>query len=382
MKNKKLIISLIILLISFVVLSSVLLIINLNKQPSKLPDITPPVIEKPKKEEYKLSLAMVGDALIHEAIYYDARLKSGGYDFKPMLENIKPIIKNYDLAFYNQETILGGVELGLSHYPTFNSPYEVGDAFLDAGFNLVNLATNHTLDRGEKAVVNSANYWQDKPALVTGSFKSVEDREKIVIKEKNGIKYAMFGYTTSTNGIKVPYGKDYLVNVYSAEKAKADIEKVKDKVDVIMVSMHWGVEYSHNVSQNQKEIASYLSSLGVNLIIGHHPHVIEPIEYINDTLVIYSLGNFISAQYEVEKKTGIIASADITKTIEDGKTTIKVINPKATLIYTKSLGDVYLSNFKVYPYSMLDNNKLPNINYYKENFTNILKKLDKNITVE
>ena len=106
--------------------------------------------KKNARKEYNLSMVMVGDALIHSAIYYDAKLKTGGYDFKPMLQYIKPIVQNYDLKYYNQETILGGSELGLSNYPRFNSPYEVGDAFIDAGFNLVSLATNHTMDKNEQ----------------------------------------------------------------------------------------------------------------------------------------------------------------------------------------------------------------------------------------
>ena len=112
-----------------------------------------------KKEEMDASLVMVGDALIHSSIYTDAYTGSG-YDFKPMLSEIKPLIQVYDLKYYNQETILGGTELGLSNYPRFNSPYEVGDAFIDAGFNLVSLATNHTMDKGEVGVINSLNYWK------------------------------------------------------------------------------------------------------------------------------------------------------------------------------------------------------------------------------
>lgn len=130
-----------------------------------------------------LTLTMVGDALIHGAVYGDAN-KNGGYDFKPMLEEMKPIISSFDLAYYNQEAILGGTELGLSTYPAFNSPYEVGDAFLDAGFNLVSLANNHTLDRGEQAIINSCNYWKDKEVYYAGSYCSEEDRDRVVIKEK------------------------------------------------------------------------------------------------------------------------------------------------------------------------------------------------------
>ena len=131
---------------------------------------------------------MVGDSLIHQAVYHDVE---GNYDFKPMLSEIKPIISKFDLAYYNQETILGGKDIGLSTYPRFNSPYEVGDAFIDAGFNLVSLANNHTLDRGEQALNNSCNYWKSKNVVTAGSYCSEEDRNEVKIYEKNGIKYVI-----------------------------------------------------------------------------------------------------------------------------------------------------------------------------------------------
>ena len=181
-------------------------------------------------EEYNASLFMVGDALIHSCVYQDAKTADGGYDFKPMLELIKPISSKYDLVYYNQETVLGGTELGLSNYPRFNSPYEVGDAFIDAGFNMVSLATNHTMDKGEAGVTNSVNYWKkhtDK-VVYSGQWISQEDRDQQTaqIYEVNGIKYAFLSYTTWTNGLETPRGKEYLNNVYSDEKAAADIANV------------------------------------------------------------------------------------------------------------------------------------------------------------
>ena len=258
---------------------------------------------------------MVGDALIHSTLYQDAKTNDG-YDFKPMLERIKPIASKYDLEYYNQETILGGEELGLSNYPRFNSPYEVGDAFIDAGFNLVSLATNHTMDKGEQGVLNSLAYWnKQKNVLTSGSYSSFEDRDKKIIKEINGIKYAFFSYTTWTNGLSTPTGKEYLNNVYNEELVKADIERVKEEADVIIVAMHWGTEYSTGISDTQVEIANYLANLGVDIIIGSHPHVVEPIEFIGKTMVIYSLGNFISDQVGVECLTGLMVSVDIKKTV-------------------------------------------------------------------
>ena len=179
----------------------------------------------------KISLIMVGDALIHSSVYDDA-YEDGVYNFNKMLSLVKPIVEDYDLAFYNQETILGGTDLGLSSYPAFNSPQEVGDAFINAGFNLVSLANNHTLDRGSEAIISSNNYWNSKSdVLSSGSRNSIEERNNIEIKEIDGIKYTLLAYTTTTNGIKS--NNSYYVNIYDEEQVKEDIEQVRDKVDLL-----------------------------------------------------------------------------------------------------------------------------------------------------
>ena len=329
--------------------------------------------KKDTKKEMSASLIMVGDALIHSSIYMDAKTSTGSYDFRPMLEKIKPIVSKYDLKYYNQETVLGGVELGLSNYPRFNSPYEVGDAFIDAGFNLVSLATNHTMDKGEQGVLNSLSYWGKQQNILTaGSYKSFEDRDRKVIKEINGIKYAFFSYTTWTNGLETPTGKEYLNNVYNEELAKNDIERVKDEVDIIIVAMHWGTEYSKGISDSQVEIANYLSSLGVDIIIGSHPHVVEPIEFIGKTMVIYSLGNFISDQVGVERLTGLMVSVNIHKTVEKDNTTISLENPEAELIYTYSATYPQKRNFLVYPYSELNDDILKGYKEYYNTYKNVV----------
>lgn len=321
-------------------------------------------------KDTSLSLVMVGDALIHSAVYYDAQV-GDTYDFKPMLEVMKPIISKYDLAYYNQETILGGSELGLSTYPRFNSPYELGDDFLDTGFNIVSMANNHTLDRGEQAIINSCNYWKTKDVYTAGSYCSEEDRNNVKIFEKNGIKYAMLSYTTTTNGLKAPAGKEYYLNVYSDEKAKADIEKYRDKVDLLLVAMHWGQEYTHTPIPQQTRIANYLASLGVDIIIGAHPHVVEPIEKIGDTLVIYSLGNFISAQVGINKLTGLMVSVKITKDLNTNKITISDV--EAELLHTYYGKDpAKKRNFKVYPYTMLNDEILPGYQSYYNDYMNVV----------
>ena len=344
---------------------------NSNKKVEK--EVEKVVEKKPK--EYSAKMIMVGDALIHSAVYQDAKLSDGTYDFKPMLELTKPITSQYDLAYYNQETILGGASLGYSNYPRFNSPTEVGDAFIDSGFNLVSLATNHTMDKNEQGVINSVDYWSKQTNVVwDGQRTSQEERDKVRTYEVNGIKYAFFSYTTWTNGLETPVGKEYLNNVYSEEKAKADIEKVRADVDVVIVAMHWGTEYSTNVSAAQETIANYLSNLGVDIIIGAHPHVVEPVEYINNgkTFVIYSLGNYISDQVGNERLTGLMMELTIKKNVDvDDNVTISIVDPKAELLYTKS-SSYGKRNFKVYPFNKVDDTVLRNYQTHYETYKGIV----------
>ena len=368
----------------------------------------PNILNKNEDKHYEASLIAVGDYLIHSSVYKDAnRLANGdGYDFKPMISYIKEIVSNYDIAYYNQETILGGSELGLSDYPTFNSPYEAGDAMLDAGFNLVSLATNHTMDSGKKAVENSCKYWQSKENVLTaGSYCSEEERNKINIKEINNIKYTMLNYTYGTNGM--PVANDYLVNVWPTDidninnpekdtkyqaykkQVKEDIDKVKDKVDFLIVAMHWGVEYTHEPTAYEKDMASYLASLGVNLIIGTHPHVIQPVTWIDDTLVIYSLGNFISAQYHNKNTctnykctTELMTSLKIEKDIKNNQTSVKITNVENELLYNYYNQSTW-RNFKVIPFSNPKIKEyLPNYKEVYNTYKAVVQKMDNEITVK
>lgn len=329
--------------------------------------------EEKKPKEYEAKMIMVGDALIHSSVYMDAEKNDGSYDFKPMLKYIKPIVSKYDLKYYNQETILGGKELGYSTYPQFNSPKEVGDAFLDAGFNLVSLANNHTMDKGEVGVLNSVNYWKNKKNVVySGQWSQWDERNEVHVYKVNGISYAFFSYTTWTNGLETPSGKEYLNNIYSDVKAANDIAKVRDLVDVVIVAMHWGTEYSLGVSSSQEYIANYLAGLGVDLIIGSHPHVVEPVEYISNgkTFVIYSLGNFISAQVGIDRLTGLMMEVTIKKVVDvDGKITVSIESPKAELTYTYANN---FTKFRVYPYSKLNNTLLPNYMGYYEHYKDVV----------
>ncbi len=375
LKIKVLAIIFIVIAIFSIVAGSIFTLVSLNKS-DKVEEELPIVDEKPTIEEndnYETSATFiaVGDALIHSAIYYDA-LSNGVYDFNYIFTEVKPIIEKYDLKYYNQETILGGTSLGLSSYPLFNSPQEVGDAFMNMGFNLVSLATNHTLDYGERGMLSSLEYWgKQEGVIAAGSYESEESRNTPRIMEVNGITYTLLSYSTLTNGLRIPYGKEYLFNLYDEEKVKEDIERVRDKVDVVMVAMHWGAEYTHTPVQEEREIANYLASLGVDIVIGTHPHVIQPIDFIDDTMVIYSLGNFVSGQIGIERLVGLMASVTIKKTVTDGVTTITLEDPAAELVYTRKAGATYGSNYKLYPFSKLDDTILPGYREYYEQFMSI-----------
>ena len=297
-------------------------------------------------------------------------------------------------------------ELGLNDYPTFNSPQETGDAMIDAGFNLVSLATNHTMDSGERAVLASRKYWDSKSdVLAVGSYSSFEERNKVQIREANGIKYTMLNYTYGTNGIPVPRGKEYLVNVWPTDldlndperdneyqeykkTVKEDVDRVRDKVDLLIVAMHWGVEYTHEPTEYEKDMAKYLASLGVDVIIGTHPHVIQPVTYVDDTLVIYSLGNFISAQYQ-NKGTclnymctvELMSSFKFTKTTKGDKVDYKISDVNNELIYNYYNVNTW-KEFKVVPFS---NEKIGEYLYsYKstyEKYKGVVQMYDKDMPV-
>ncbi len=414
-KKRKLKIDRILLFLSLIILIA-LVVIYLTKgdtdskekianKVNKIKDAVTDVKKEEEEKVYHASFIGVGDNLIHSSIYKDAQTSHNEYDFHPMYELIKTISSKYDIAYYNQETILGGKELGVADYPTFNSPQEVGDAMIDAGFNLVSLATNHTMDSGEKAVLKSREYWDSKKdVLAVGSYSSFEERDKIRIASKNDITYTMLNYTYGTNGIAVPKGKEYLVNVWPTDleindperdqeyqeykkQVKSDVEKVRDKVDVLIVAMHWGVEYTHEPTEYEKDMAKYLASLNVDVIIGTHPHVIQPVTWINNTLVIYSLGNFISAQYQNQGTclnykctTGLMTTFDIEKKVKGKEKKIEIKNVENELIYTYYSG---WRNFKVVPFS---NELIQKYLYsYKstyETYKKVVTKYDENIKVK
>lgn len=261
-----------------------------------------------------VSFAAVGDNLIHGAIWYYNQKSDGTYDFKDIYEHTNPYTRNVDIAYINQETICGGTELGLSHYPSFNGPYEVLDAVADAGFDWMAASSNHTMDAGVQGILNQLQYMKKHyPKIkITGSHASEEDAQRLQVIERKGVKFGILGYTYGLNGYTLPKGKEFMVDLIDKEKILQDVERLKKVSDVQVVSMHWGTEYSFEPNAEQKELAQALSDAGVDVIIGEHPHVIQPMDYVtgkdgNKTLVIYSLGNFLSAQDDHQNMLGGMA---------------------------------------------------------------------------
>lgn len=253
-------------------------------------------------EPETIQIVMVGDMLMHEKIIDSGLKEDGSYNYDHLFVNVKDYIQSADLAIVNQETIMGGESFGYSGYPNFNSPYELLDAEIEAGFDLLLCATNHALDKGKTAVLNEMEYLEENcPELdYVGINQSQEDQDNdIYVYEQNGIKVAILNYTYGTNGIQMPSDAPYLVNLLDEDKVIADIQKAEEIADFTIVCPHWGTEYNLGTDSSQAKWTKIFVDNGVDLVLGTHPHVIEPIEWItsengNEMLVYYSLGNYVN----------------------------------------------------------------------------------------
>ena len=259
------------------------------------------VMEPTEEEPQTLQVVMVGDMLMHERIIESGKKEDGSYNFDHLFTHVKDFITEADLAIVNQETILGGPDYGYTGYPSFNSPYELGDSLVDAGFDVVLHATNHTLDKGKKAVINCMNYWEtNHPEMAyLGIHQSEEAQDEIYVYEQDGFRIAILNYTYGMNGIAIPKDMPYIVNMMEEEQIREDIRKAEEIADFTIVCPHWGTEYKLEETSEQRNWAELFLEEGVDLVLGAHPHVIEPIEWLSDEeghemLVYYSLGNFVN----------------------------------------------------------------------------------------
>ncbi len=269
------------------------------------------VVEEPKS----FTFVGVGDNLYHGALYYRQRMAGNGYNFDTYYDGTRSYTENADLAYINFETLCNGDEnYELSSYPLFNGPKEVVDAVYNAGFDWWSISSNHSMDTGASGLLEQLNTIHTKypDIITTGSHTSQEDKDTPIVKEINGIRVGFLGYTYGLNGFSVPEDKPWLIDLIDKEQIKKDMEALSAVSDIQMVAMHWGNEYSTSVSDEQKDLVEYMNELGVEVIIGTHPHVIEPAEIYHgssqDTLVYYSLGNYTSAQDEAPRMVGGMAT--------------------------------------------------------------------------
>lgn len=259
--------------------------------------IITPVVED---TEEKVSFFGGGDNLIHSQIIEFAQTEEDVFDFKPIYQNIADDIQEADLSFINQESIIGGDNLGFTGYPSFNTPSDMAENLVDLGFNIIGGSNNHSLDRGTAGVNNTLNYWEEykDDALFTGVFDSQESRDTIATIEVDDVTFSVLTYTYGTNGIAPEY--PYLVNYFDPELITEDVKKAKEVSDFVIVSAHWGDEHALAPNQMQMDYAELFADLEVDLVVGTHSHTIQPVEWVtgkngNETLVIYSLGNFVAS---------------------------------------------------------------------------------------
>lgn len=285
-------------------------------------------LQEPKVETYNLSLIAVGDNLIHSPIYKKAKQADGSYDFSLMYANIKDTIQSYDLAVINQETIYVNDEVNVSSYPCFGTPSSMGDTLVDAGFDVILNATNHTWDKRNTGYENTINFWKKYPEITTlGIHEDENDFNTVDIVEKNGFKLAMFNYTYGLNGFTLPSDKQYAVDLLdNKEKFIADLQRVEHDVDFSICFLHIGNEYVYEPTTYQVDYVNDIIDAGADIVICSHPHVVEPYDLVttengNSAIVYYSCGNFISGQNEIPRVLGGMAELNLTKTVTDGVVT-------------------------------------------------------------
>ena len=306
-------------------------------------------VEKVVKEDKHVNLVAIGDVMCHNTNYqtaYNSSTKT--YDFMPAFKNIAQYVEKGDITIGNLETTFAGADRGYSGYPTFNSPEALGEALKEIGVDIVSTANNHCMDKGAKGVVATLDNLDKIGISHTGTYRSKEEQDTVLVKEVNGLKIAFLSFTYGTNGIPIPNGQEYLVNLIDENLILEQIELAKKQnVDLICASMHWGIEYAQKQNKEQEKLADLLFQNGVDIIIGNHAHVIEPMEKRNITLpdgtekevfVVYALGNFISAQTKQHTRDTAILDMKITQSGETGKISIDEVDYTPVYCYDKGKG--------------------------------------------
>lgn len=280
-----------------------------------IPVQTPEPSQEPAFKEYDIHLMALGDNLMHMGIVNTGRMEDGAYDYSFLFRGMEDYLDAADIRMINQETIFGGNHLGFSGFPLFNSPTEAGDAIAAAGFNVVLHATNHAADQGIDGLYHCVSYWETHPGILMTGIRGETPPEEIPLLDIEGVTFAILNYTYGPNmGTLTPEFRGHL-NMLCAYSEKTglvdytslnpqvleDIEKAGELADVVIVCPHWGTEYQETPSSCQKAFALQMAEAGADLIIGTHPHVPQPVEWItsengNTALCYYSLGNYASTQ--------------------------------------------------------------------------------------
>ncbi len=302
-----------------------------------------------------IHIAAAGDNLIHSSLYEQAarRANGEGYDFAYEYDNVDEYFAAADIAVINQETLICNDTVPPSTYPCFNSPNALGDHMIDIGFDVFTMANNHTLDKGEKGLSACLDYWDSHPEVtVLGAYRNMEDKENIRTLETQGVTFSFLSYTESLNGLKLPAGSELIIgDANDVDGMVSDIKKAKEKSDICVVSLHWGVENSEIISEYQRTTAKKLAEAGADVILGTHPHVLRDIEWIEredggKTLCVYSLGNFVSAQSQPRNLIGGVLDFYVDR-YDDGAPFVTDVS----LIPTIQHYDSSYANNRVYFYS-------------------------------
>ncbi|MEI6480734.1 MAG: CapA family protein [Candidatus Saccharibacteria bacterium] len=256
-----------------------------------------------------------GDTIAHDALNAQAKKSDGSYNYYQFMKPMQPYFDTADINFCNQAVPGGGTQFGISGYPVFNSPLEVARDLNKLGCNVVNTGTNHTFDRGQAVIDAQLNYWDTLPGMlaVAGANRNQTEQNTIRYFTVRGVKFAFLSYSTYTN---TPPATQYGLNMYSDATAEAQTRAARSSADIVIVSMRWGTEYSSSINAQQEQISQSLSDWGADVILGHGPHVLQPVKIVSgsggrQTTCWYSLGNFLNAQIPIESLTNGLAIMDI-----------------------------------------------------------------------
>ncbi len=311
----------------------------------------------PPPQDTVVNVLAVGDNLIHSSIYNQAakRANYDGYDFDFAYQGVEDMLKGFELSILNQETPIANDTVPPSDYPLFNSPTQLGDKMIDLGFNAISHCNNHILDKGEAGLLATLDYWESRDTLVYGAYRDEESLNTIPLMEINGITFSFVGFMEHTNMLYLPENSPArLVYTKETEKMKELIEKANGISDVVVVSVHWGIEITNQITDEQKQLARDFTDWGADLIIGTQPHAVQSMEYIQrqdgtSSFVAYSLGNFISAQNSVNPLIGIVLDLDIIKDGKTGQISIQEVKAKPVIThYYPSYKDITLYQYKDY----------------------------------